>query len=331
MEEKKNNCNDIPNCFRDTKKYPISRVREIAKNCNIDIFKTLEGGKKKNKTRPELCLEIYRKSQGKSSPKYDCKDISNCYVFSKDYPVDMVREIAKNCNVNIYKNVDGKKRLKTRIELCDEIKKAVGRPGSKLPPLSVIGRIIPKKFREIAEDCTNEKKNWKVLKRLGEGKYGTADKVCYVQTGICKYVLKSQEADINFFTEVYALTELSGTGIVPKIHASWICKGMGYIVMSQVYPLKFKDIRSNFSEVRSNLKRLESMGWLHTDINPDNIMKDEKGRIKFIDLGLAVKKEGQKHSYPEHPWSSHHKILVNWEFLKAQQDYHLYTLYAPRR
>jgi hypothetical protein len=108
-------CKNIPNCLKNTKKYPINRLRKIAVKCGIDIYKT-EKINKKLKTRKELCDEI----KTNSKRDYECKNIPNCLKNTKNYPVTRVREFAKTCGIELHKTTFERK-LKTRIELCNDI------------------------------------------------------------------------------------------------------------------------------------------------------------------------------------------------------------------
>ena len=157
-EEKKNDCVDIPKCFRNSKDYPVARVREIAQLCDINLFKTVDG-KQKRKTRKELCDAISvlnpertAKPRRKSSPngkKETCRDIPFCNRNTKVYPVAKVRKIASACGINLFKTVGRKQKRKTRKELCEAIARIKKLDDSEVRELRKMYQDLPNVLQDI--------------------------------------------------------------------------------------------------------------------------------------------------------------------------------------
>ena len=192
-----------------------------------------------------------------------------------------------------------------------------------------IGPGIPTKFYPIVENCSLGN-DWTQKEIIGQGQYGAAYETCRV--GNCDYIMKVQKGDPSFEMEVEALSELQGTGIVPKVYAAWYCDGTGYYVMDKLncdqeklgfvpvllkngesYGFEDKSFQDKFikraKEVKNLLDRLLKRGWLHVDIHKGNVCENTKtGKLVLIDFGWAVKK-GQK-TYPDHPLTK----LANWKY-----------------
>jgi len=149
---------------------------------------------------------------------------------------------------------------------------------------------IPEKFAQVAENCT-EILEWDVDKKVGEGTRGKVFGVC--RAGNCEYTMKVQglvkgHSNKIFRKEVRALAELQGTGIVPKLYASWTCDGNGYIIMEKLERCRIPNTsgkRKKFvDKVLNILKVSHTNGWLHNDMHMGNIMC-KRGKIFLIDYG----------------------------------------------
>ena len=114
------------------------------------------------------------------------------------------------------------------------------------------------------------------------------------------------------------------------MYAAWTCKGYGYIVIEKLKDCKLSQ-KEFYTQLKNALETIYKHGWLHVDIHPGNIMcskNDEK--IKLIDFGWAVKKEGDE-LYPSHPLSKRWGKPVSWSLLKTIQDYNFENHFGINR
>ena len=191
---------------------------------------------------------------------------------------------------------------------------------AKTPPVPV-GPGIPYNFNKLAEDCTRLF-DWKLGKELGKGHYGVAYQVCKAKNDLdCKYVLKRQKADKDFFEEVYALEDLQNTGVVPKLYAAWICNNDGFLVIELLETCNL-DEESEYKQVKDALNKIKEKGWLHVDIHRGNVRCANDGKkVMLIDFGWAIK-QGKK-GYPEHPLSKQFGFTLSWKELELMQNINL--------
>ena len=152
-----------------------------------------------------------------------------------------------------------------------------------------VGIGIPTNFLPIVEDCT-QNNIWKKHKDklLGSGTAGNIYIACKA-TDDCEYVIKIQEKNKDYYTEIEALLFLQDTKVVPKVFAAWSCENLGYFVIEKLYRCKYND---NFmwEEVGKKLDIIREAGYLHVDIHPDNVMCKKDGTVLLIDFGYDVKR-----------------------------------------
>ena len=198
----------------------------------------------------------------------------------------------------------------------------------KSPRSTPIGNTgVPKKFKPIEEDCTLNKK-WKQERKIGQGAQGKVYDT--VSLGNTNYIIKKSENKLEFKEEVNALEDLQNTKVVPKLYAAWTCKGYGYIVIEKLKDCKLSQ-KELYTQLKNALETIYKHGWLHVDIHPGNIMCSKNdGKIKLIDFGWAVKKEGDE-LYPYHPLSKRWGKPVSWSLLKTIQDYNFENHFGINR
>ncbi len=54
-------------------------------------------------------------------------------------------------------------------------------------------------------------------------------------------------------------------------------------------PNSLMETVDTFIKVAEGLKALHLMGWVHCDIKPNNILRNERGEVKVIDFGQSCK------------------------------------------
>jgi hypothetical protein len=182
-----------------------------------------------------------------------------------------------------------------------------------------VGPGVPDNFVNLPDDCEINKV-WKQKDELGRGQFGVAYIACKSDDD-CDYVLKVQELNDDFYTEVRCLEDFKNTkGIVPKLYAAWTCDNRGYFVIEKLDKCpadKLVNSEKNYEEVSKLLKRMKEKGWLHVDTHPGNVMCKD-GKMIMIDFGWAVKK-GKK-NYPDHPLSRRLGQPMNWQALEIAQE-----------
>jgi len=164
-----------------------------------------------------------------------------------------------------------------------------------VPRKSKKGKKILTHFKELTENC-DHMKQWRLGQKLGEGGFGAAFVICD-ESKNCEYVLKIQENNSEFKTEVRALFELNNWPYSPRIFAAWICKGLGYIIMDRLYQCSKPPACST---ILNMLESLKGRGWLHVDTHSGNILCTSTGKPILFDFGLAVKISSSsitQHSY----------------------------------
>ena len=193
------------------------------------------------------------------------------------------------------------------------------------PAFTPVGPGVPPTFRPIAEDC-GQVDMWPEGEQIGEGAAGHVYLTRRCDDSCC--VLKIQKADASFIAEVTALQELQPTGVVPRLHAAWTCKGMGYIAIEKLKDCSFPYFPAE--EVKNALEIIETMGWLHVDTHACNFMCNDAGALVLIDFGHAVKRtsKGDEQTYPEHPLSSRLNKDATYRDLKLEQDLNFRFFFA---
>ena len=186
-----------------------------------------------------------------------------------------------------------------------------------------VGIGIPTNFLPIVEDCTqnNEIWKWKETDKIGSGGWGSAYITCKDMD--CDYVVKVQEENEKYYTEIDALLSLEHTKVVPKIFAAWTCKKFGYFVMEKLYPCEY-DNKFMWKEVGKKLDIIKDQGYLHFDISRSNVMCKKDGTVLLIDFGLSIKrtKQGDNEGY-----KTDYAALLTWEELEILQEQTLYEYF----
>ena len=190
-----------------------------------------------------------------------------------------------------------------------------------------VGIGIPTSFLSIVEDCA-QNKIWEKDKLLGTGKAGSVYVTC--KASDCEYVIKIQEQNKEYYTEIEALLSLQHTKAVPKVFAAWTCEKYGYFVMEKLYPCTH-NVNFMLIAVDIKLKEIREAGYLHLDIHTGNVMCNKRGEVVLIDFGYAVKRtqQGDKQEYPDNMLSEKYGIPLTWEYLEIVQQYNYNSCFNP--
>ena len=186
---------------------------------------------------------------------------------------------------------------------------------------------IPKKFKELVEEC-EQLDDWETNELLGQGEYGSVYVACRARN--CNYVLKIQEDNAEFRTEVKALHELQKTKVVPKLYAAWTCQGKGFLVIQKLQKCDLPSVKK-YEEMKQVLATVKEAGWLHVDTHKGNYMCGHRNKVLLFDFGWAVKRgrDGDDQVYPDHPLSKRFRFPVTWSLLEKQQEKNFQANFNP--
>jgi serine/threonine-protein kinase len=148
-----------------------------------------------------------------------------------------------------------------------------------------------------------------VLERLGEGArsviYAVSDPATR-QVFALKHVIRAEPKDLRFIEQVETEYEISRQFTHPNLRRSYELKliktmlvkiSEAYLVMEMVDgkpldvrpPTEMADILDTFIQAAQGLKAMHAMGYVHCDIKPNNILRNERGQVKVIDFGQGCK------------------------------------------
>jgi serine/threonine-protein kinase len=151
--------------------------------------------------------------------------------------------------------------------------------------------------------------NFEVLERLGEGArstiYAVMDPLTR-QTFALKHVIRSDPKDIRFIEQMESEFAISKQFTHPnlrrsydlKINKSMLLKVTEAFLIMELFvgkaldvfiPVGLVEIIDSFLQTAHGLKAMHVMGYAHCDIKPNNILRDDQGRIKVIDFGQSAK------------------------------------------
>jgi serine/threonine protein kinase len=151
--------------------------------------------------------------------------------------------------------------------------------------------------------------HYEVLERLGEGArsiiYSVVDTNTR-QTYALKHVERKEPKDIRFIEQMEAEYEISKDFTHPNLRRTFELKIVktillkvtdAYLIMELVEgkpmdvrpPTEMLDIVDTFIQAAEGLKAMHNAGFAHCDIKPNNILRNERGRVKVIDYGQSCK------------------------------------------
>jgi serine/threonine protein kinase len=184
---------------------------------------------------------------------------------------------------------------------------------------------VMKKIENIIGDC-NWKKSWKKGKRVGEGSVGCVYSAC--GTDGCNYIIKIQQDNDEFRTEVDILSRINGWVHAPKIYGVWKCDGIGYIVEEKLEKIKYTKAVS-YGKIRGILDELHNkFRIVFPDSHGENIMMRADGTIVLIDFGWAEHFKTKNSKTTTETWLTDKlgrpatlKEMVLWETVNLTQSF----------
>ena len=150
---------------------------------------------------------------------------------------------------------------------------------------------------------------YQVLERLGEGAGSTIYKVIDPVTRkeyALKHVVRTDPKDIRFVEQMEAEFEISKQFTHPNLRRTYDLKIQktlllkvteGFLVM-ELFDGVALDVRppktlleacDTFIQAAQGLQQMHSMGYVHCDIKPNNILRSGTGTTKVIDFGQSCK------------------------------------------
>ena len=151
--------------------------------------------------------------------------------------------------------------------------------------------------------------HYEVLERLGEGARSTIYAVVDPGTKklfALKHVVRAEQKDLRFVEQMEAEYEISRQFNHPNLRRSYDLKVVktlllkvseAYLVMELVdgkpldvrTPTEMLEIVDTFIAVAQGLRAMHQMGYVHCDLKPNNILRNDKGDVKIIDFGQSCK------------------------------------------
>ncbi len=151
--------------------------------------------------------------------------------------------------------------------------------------------------------------HYDVLERLGEGArsviYSVTDTITHQHFAL-KHVERKDPKDIRFIEQMEAEYTISKDFNHPNLRRTYelkLNKTMllkvtdAYLIMELVEgkpldvrpPTEMLDTVDTFIQAAQGLKAMHAAGYAHCDIKPNNILRNDRGKVKVIDYGQSCK------------------------------------------
>src|SRR5437660_508849 len=151
--------------------------------------------------------------------------------------------------------------------------------------------------------------HYDVIERLGEGArsviYAVSDPTTK-QLYALKHVIRTDQKDLRFVEQMEAEYEISRQFVHPnlrrtyelKINKTMLVKVTEACLLMELVDGKALDVRppktmletiDTFVQVAQGLQAMHTLGYVHCDIKPNNILRNETGKVKVIDFGQSCK------------------------------------------
>lgn len=146
-----------------------------------------------------------------------------------------------------------------------------------------------------------------VLERLGEGAKSTIYRVVDPTTQrvfALKHVVRSIQKDIRFIEQMETEFEISRQFNHPNLRRTFDLKiqkrmlmkiAEAFLLMEYVEgqtldvrpPRSTLEIIDTFLQVAQGMKAMHAMGYVHCDMKPNNVLRNDSGEVKVIDFGQS--------------------------------------------
>jgi serine/threonine-protein kinase len=151
--------------------------------------------------------------------------------------------------------------------------------------------------------------HYDVLERLGEGARSTIYHVVDPATQkhyALKHVVRAEPKDLRFIQQMETEFEISRQFNHPNLRRSFELKivktlllkvAEAFMLMELVHgktldvkpPPDMMSTLDTFIHVAHGLKGMHQLGYVHCDLKPNNIMRNDQGQVKLIDFGQSCK------------------------------------------
>lgn len=151
--------------------------------------------------------------------------------------------------------------------------------------------------------------HYDIIERLGEGAGSVIYSVREPTTGklyAVKQVIRKKDKDVRFIEQVETEYEVSKLFTHPALRRSFdlkivktvfLKKMEAYLVMELFDgksvearpPSSLLEVVDTFIQTAAGLKAMHTLGYVHCDIKPNNILRNSQGLVKVIDFGQSSK------------------------------------------
>lgn len=151
--------------------------------------------------------------------------------------------------------------------------------------------------------------NYEVVEKLGEGAGSTIYWVVDPQSRkpfALKHVVRTAKKDIRFINQMETEYEISRQFNHPNLRRTYELKVVrtvllkvteAFLVMELVDgkplderpPSDMMQVCDIFIQAGQGLRAMHQMGYVHCDIKPNNILRNDAGQVKIIDFGQSCK------------------------------------------
>jgi serine/threonine protein kinase len=151
--------------------------------------------------------------------------------------------------------------------------------------------------------------HYEVLEQLGEGARSIIYAVCDPETRqsfALKHVVRAESKDIRFIEQMETEYEVGRQFTHPnlrrcfdlKISRTLLLKVTEAFMLMELVEGKTLDVRptgtlhdtiDTFLQCAQGLQAMHAMGYAHCDIKPNNIIRNDEGKVKLIDFGQSCR------------------------------------------